>query len=879
MKKIHDQRLSSASPSSGPALSWKGNLDERTTSPSSVSTSIRGNRSQAAIDRSRKACKRCAKLKMKCDGQQPCQRCANDVRLSISCSYHHKPHERTQINAGFQSTSLPVYAETPSIPLQQNPEDFIIAREGEQDGIMALASAALAGDMYENDDSNIIAPNSDASDTHHLQPSTIDSMMVFDEGDMHPSLFADLLDESKGTFSWLFSGTSSDFGIEGMTWPNSNIANAGAVTEGVHISINDGELQNFERGPEVQNQESALISSNQQFESQNNQAEDEISQEEQLRRNDHGNLVWPNGRSSENATQELTIVPLSIEEADVEILAFENTYQVVQVQNGIQDRMASLPGMSDLSSLEKDRAKTMLEKTPTQAINAFVQLYFEHYDQLCPIIHRPKFDPNTCHPFLLSAICAIGAMYSAVPKANIFAKNLMVLVNRTWFANFAKQSRHMVNIQLMQTLLLNINFFRSSGNRRMLELAESARSPLTTMIRRSKLLETTKDDTFQTESRTASSRSPSHPMSTKEKISPPLHDDDKDWYRWIEIETGRRLGWMFFICDVELSAVWNLPPSFGLHELKTQLPSDERSWRANGRLTWARLRSTRMPIYLGNLLEELQTNQTQQIHETEISSNLNPASVALQKVLFACALCSLGLALGNIRSSPMSFITNEANQHHVSICSTFVIREKAHKLGNDFAELLVRFALLRHKVDIIDLQLLTGRAARHADISVALNRIKSSLFSNGDRKGLMAHLIHCGRIVHLYRSRPIDSTYADCILFYAISALYAFSCLWPDLEIGTRESNAGQRNEFCIDGESFIDVDYDFDLLSCRLTMKGVGCITSQDAPQKLMAICAEELLVRPSGTSWPIGKLLGNIAKEIGSGNKRTFSSSLYVN
>ena len=108
----------------------------------------------------------------------------------------------------------------------------------------------------------------------------------------------------------------------------------------------------------------------------------------------------------------------------------------------------------------------------------------------------------------------------------------------------------MVNIQLMQTLLLNINFFRSSGNRRMLELAESARSPLTTMIRRSKLL-----DTKAVEGTTL----------------------QEDWQKWIDFETGNRLAWMFFVCDVELSAVWNLPPSFGLYELKAQLPCDERN--------------------------------------------------------------------------------------------------------------------------------------------------------------------------------------------------------------------------------------------------------------------------------------------------------------
>lgn len=403
MKKIHDQRLSSASPSTVS----RGNLDDHVNIPDLPLS--RGNRGQAAIYRTRKACKRCARLKMKCNGQQPCQRCTKDVRLSSSCSYHHNPRDHSQSDSEFASTSLQVLDKTPSIPLQPNAEDFI-AREREPDEIIALASAALAEDMFKNNTSTIMAPIPGA-ETHDLPSSALDSMMVFDEGDMHPSLFADLLDESKDIFSWLFSGASSGFGVDGMTWSNLSVANTGAINEGVHTSINDSEISRFERRLEDTDHENTVVNSDQhRHEALYSYIEYGTLHHEHSKRNDNVNLVWPNGRSSESTAQELTIVPLSIEEVDADILAFENTYQVVQAQNGIQDRLASLIGVSDLSPVEKDRAREMLENSSILAINVFVQLYFEHYDQLCPIIHRPKFDPNTCHPFLLSAICAIGAM-------------------------------------------------------------------------------------------------------------------------------------------------------------------------------------------------------------------------------------------------------------------------------------------------------------------------------------------------------------------------------------------------------------------------------------------------------------------------------------
>lgn len=50
-----------------------------------------------------------------------------------------------------------------------------------------------------------------------------------------------------------------------------------------------------------------------------------------------------------------------------------------------------------------------------KAINAFVQLYFENFHDVLPIIHRPTFDPNKAPALLVLAIANIGSRFSNLP--------------------------------------------------------------------------------------------------------------------------------------------------------------------------------------------------------------------------------------------------------------------------------------------------------------------------------------------------------------------------------------------------------------------------------------------------------------------------------
>jgi hypothetical protein len=61
-----------------------------------------------------------------------------------------------------------------------------------------------------------------------------------------------------------------------------------------------------------------------------------------------------------------------------------------------------------------------------QLLDLFIQLFFERYQPLMPMIHMPTFDPNMCPSFLVLATASIGARYAGdqVPGASIFAQAL-----------------------------------------------------------------------------------------------------------------------------------------------------------------------------------------------------------------------------------------------------------------------------------------------------------------------------------------------------------------------------------------------------------------------------------------------------------------------
>lgn len=53
---------------------------------------------------------------------------------------------------------------------------------------------------------------------------------------------------------------------------------------------------------------------------------------------------------------------------------------------------------------------------PLKTLNAFIQLYFEEFHEMLPIIHRPTFDPNIAPHLLVLAIANIGCRFSKLAE-------------------------------------------------------------------------------------------------------------------------------------------------------------------------------------------------------------------------------------------------------------------------------------------------------------------------------------------------------------------------------------------------------------------------------------------------------------------------------
>ncbi|PWN87303.1 hypothetical protein FA10DRAFT_182811 [Acaromyces ingoldii] len=484
-------------------------------------------------------------------------------------------------------------------------------------------------------------------------------------------------------------------------------------------------------------------------------------------------------------------------------LLAENTCQVAPLLQVAKDRLLLLPTLAQqIPDEEKQGTQKMLAAVSPETLNVFVQLFFQHFDRLCSVVHRPTFDPNYCEVFLLGAICALGSMYSAIENASRFGHSLMSLVNRAIFGVWPRTREYGRSLPFIQALLLNFNFFRSSGTREMLELAESLRSPLTTMIRKCRLLE-------PGEGR--------HP---------------EDWKAWVDCETKKRTAWAYFTADMELSMVWSLAPSFAFDELNAELPGDEARWRAASAATWRSIGDNSPRI----LLNQLHTDP----HALYLCGS------GAQKVVFSSSLCSLGTSLHSMRSSCLDAVIDMATSQLVQACQALRFSGTSTALP----ELLLRFMMLISTIDTYDLQALV----RATDTDAAFERVERRLA----RANALEHvLVQAGRIVGLCRTQASESLYEGCFFFYAASALYGCSriLLGRALPVDcTSQRIDGLAALSPATGEPF------------RPLLEGIGDITALDAPWRILNHYSSYLLNRPLRTSWPITGLLGRFLADMAS-------------
>lgn len=116
---------------------------------------------------------------------------------------------------------------------------------------------------------------------------------------------------------------------------------------------------------------------------------------------------------------------------------------------GVPDSMLEMENFAHVGRLSYEKYEEIVENVQNHAnqpvyrsfgspvlpsvevMNCFIQLYFEHFHDTMPFIHKPSFDPSKEHWVLVLAVAATGCRFSQVPRSDLHALKLTELVRRS----------------------------------------------------------------------------------------------------------------------------------------------------------------------------------------------------------------------------------------------------------------------------------------------------------------------------------------------------------------------------------------------------------------------------------------------------------------
>lgn len=101
-----------------------------------------------------------------------------------------------------------------------------------------------------------------------------------------------------------------------------------------------------------------------------------------------------------------------------DVLAMEDHGHVPRIRERQVTELSALLAKAQCPQyLACDPGVRELLKNP-QVINAFVQLYFEHYHPTLPLLHKATFNVDDTPPLLVLAVLTIGGRFSKIPQSH-----------------------------------------------------------------------------------------------------------------------------------------------------------------------------------------------------------------------------------------------------------------------------------------------------------------------------------------------------------------------------------------------------------------------------------------------------------------------------
>lgn len=182
--------------------------------------------------------------------------------------------------------------------------------------------------------------------------------------------------------------------------------------------------------------------------------------------------------------------------------------------------------------------------------------------------HRPTFNVKHARPELLLAMAAAGAVLTPDSALRKLGFAMQEVVRHHLPTLYEADNTLIRDLELQQAYLLYLEISLWSGNSRKIEIAESFRQPLITMLRRRGMFYTA-----------------GYPPIT-------LDADDtgraieRKWLAWVRQESTKRLVYHLWEYDTQTSMVLMTNPLISYAEVSIPLPAPSYLWLANDAEQW-----------------------------------------------------------------------------------------------------------------------------------------------------------------------------------------------------------------------------------------------------------------------------------------------------
>ncbi|KAH8812202.1 fungal-specific transcription factor domain-containing protein [Xylogone sp. PMI_703] len=176
-------------------------------------------------------------------------------------------------------------------------------------------------------------------------------------------------------------------------------------------------------------------------------------------------------------------------------------------------------------------------------VNSFLQLYFEHFDPILPLVHKASFNLLQTSPLLVLAIATIGSRFSRIKHAREITTGLSDILGRAIDAVLQEDTVQTLQVSFAQAAVLNQIHMAYCGSSNLALKAQFQRNMLV----------------------------------IRESLKQANYCDHK-LRQWLDEELGRRVIYSIWLVDCQFSLHCGVPPIMNLEDLEPYLPCHESIW-------------------------------------------------------------------------------------------------------------------------------------------------------------------------------------------------------------------------------------------------------------------------------------------------------------